>query len=82
LYWAAYYGDYDLAEVIFEKGTANNDGSLLFDMTWFNYPITNPLRNTEPYRGLVKTMKLDTFWHENGFPKNCRAIGDDDYACH
>ncbi len=81
LYWAAYYGDYDLAEVIFEKGTANNDGSLLFDMTWFNYPITNPLRNTEPYRRLVKSMKLDAFWHENGFPKNCRAVGDDDYAC-
>ena len=81
LFWAAYYGDYSLAEVIFDKGTSNTDGSLLFDMTWFNYPIINPLRNSDPYQRLVKSIKLDSFWRENGFPENCRAIGKDDYAC-
>jgi TolB-like protein len=81
LFWAAYYGDYDLAERIFDKGISNDDGSLLFDMTWFNYPIISPLQNSAAYKRLVRNIKLDGFWRENGFPKNCRAIGDDDFAC-
>lgn len=81
LFWAAYYGDYDLAESIIEKGTSADQDTLLFDMTWFNYPIINPLKNTTFYKRLIKSVKLDEFWRENGFPGNCRPIGDDDFAC-
>jgi hypothetical protein len=81
LFWAAYLGDYDLAETILDMGTSVDDGSDLFDSTWFNYPIINPLQNSDAYKRLVKSIKLDEFWRKNGFPKNCRATGDDDFVC-
>ena len=81
LFWAAYYGDYDLAEELFNKGTSAYDGSFLFDMTWFNYPIISPLQNSVAYKRLVKGINIEMFWRENGFPANCRPIGEDDFAC-
>ena len=81
LFWAAYYGDYDLADAILEKGTLYDESLGLLDSTWFNYPIINPLRNTGAYKRLIIRVKLDTFWRENGFPINCRPIGEDDFAC-
>jgi TolB-like protein len=81
LFWAAYYGDYKLAEAIFDKGTLFDEKLGLLDSTWFNYPIINPLRNSAPYKALVRRIRLDDFWRENGFPVNCRPIGDDDFAC-
>ena len=81
IFWAAYYGDYDLAEKIMEKGTQLDEKLGVLDATWFNYPITNPLRNTKPYRNLVRRINLDDYWRENGFPRNCRPLGDDDFAC-
>jgi len=81
LYWAAYYGDYELAEAIFDSGTSYDASQEILDTTWFNYPIINPLRNSVAYKHLVKSINLDDFWRENGFPANCRPIGDDDFAC-
>ena len=79
--WAAYYGDYELAQKIMEKGTLLDEHLGVLDATWFNYPVINPLRNSAPYKALVRRIRLDDFWRENGFPVNCRPIGDDDFAC-
>jgi len=81
LFWAAYYGDYKLAEMIFDSGTLFDEKLGVLDTTWFNYPLINPLNNSDAYKRLVKRIKLDTFWRANGFPINCRPIGDDDFAC-
>jgi TolB-like protein len=81
LFWAAYYGDYDLAEVIFDRGTAYDERVGVLDTTWFNYPIINPLRNSAVYKRLIRKINLDVFWRESGFPVNCRPIGEDDFAC-
>ena len=81
LFWAAYYGDYDLAEAIFDQGTLFDQDLGLLDTSWFNYPIINPLRNSVAYKRLIKNIKLDEYWREDGFPVNCRPIGDDDFAC-
>jgi TolB-like protein len=81
IFWATYYGDYELAEKIMEKGTMLDEKLGVLDTTWFNYPIINPLRNSTPYKNLVRRINLDDFWRENGFPINCRPIGDDDFAC-
>jgi TolB-like protein len=81
LFWAAYYGDYELAEAIFDRGTSYDESLELLDSTWFNYPIISPLHNTEAYKRLIKRVRLDEFWRESGFPINCRAIGEDDFAC-
>ena len=81
LFWAAYYGDYDLAEAIFDQGTLFDQDLGLLDTSWFNYPIINPLRKSVAYKRLIKNIKLDEYWREDGFPVNCRPIGDDDFAC-
>lgn len=81
LFWAAYYGDYELAEAIFDKGTTYDASMGMLDSTWFNYPIINPLRNTGAYKRLIRKIGLENFWRENRFPINCRPIGEDDFAC-
>jgi TolB-like protein len=81
LYWAAFYGDFELAEDIFDIGTSYDARQGILDTTWFNYPIINPLRNSAAYKQLVRKIKLDSFWRESGFPVNCRPIGDDDFVC-
>ncbi len=81
IFWAAHYGDYELAEKIMEQGTLLDEKLGVLDATWFNYPITNPLHNSTPYKNLVRRIGLDDFWRENGFPINCRPIGEDDFAC-
>ena len=81
IFWAAYYGDYELAAAMLEKGTLYDDKLGLLDTTWFNYPIISPLQNTDAYKRMVKRIKLDQFWRENGFPINCRPLGEDDFAC-
>ena len=82
MFWAAYYGDYALAEKILDAGTRVDEQLGLLDTTWFfNYPIMSPLFNTEPYKRLVRRINLEDFWRNNGFPINCRPIGDDDFAC-
>ena len=81
IFWAAYYGDYDLAETIMDSGALLDDRLGFLDTSWFNYPIINPLHNSKPYKQLISRSKLDVFWRENGFPINCRPIGEDDFAC-
>ena len=81
IFWAAYYGDYKLAEKMMEQGIRLDEEIGFLDTTWFNYPIINPLRNTASYKSLVRRINLDDFWRENGFPINCRPVGDDDFAC-
>ena len=81
IFWAAFYGDYALAEQIMIMGTTLDQGLGTLDTSWFNYPIINPLRNTGSYKELIRKIHLDDFWRSNGFPGNCRPIGDDDFAC-
>ena len=81
LFWAAHYGDYELAGQMMEQGTLLEEQLGIIDTTWFNYPIISPLHNSKPYKDMVRRMKLDDFWRKNGFPINCRPIGEDDFAC-
>ena len=81
LFWAAFYGDYDLAESIMEAGALQEDKKGTLDTSWVNYPFLNPLHNSDAYKRLVKKINLDDFWRENGFPRYCRPIGEDDFAC-
>jgi len=81
IFWAAYYGDYELVEKIMEQGTKLDEELGVLDTSWFNYPILNPMHNSTPYKNLVRRIGLDDFWRESGFPVNCRPLGEDDFAC-
>lgn len=81
LFWAAHYGDYELSSELLDKGTLYDEKLGLLDTTWFNYPIISPLHNSEAYKRIIRRIKLDEFWRENGFPMSCRPTGEDDFAC-
>jgi TolB-like protein len=81
IFWAAYYGDYELAEEILGEGISLDEQLSILDTSWFNYPIINPLYNSKPYKDLVRRINLDKFWREHGFPAGCRPIGESDFAC-
>jgi len=82
LFWAAYYGDYELAERILAMGlSADQQFGNLAEASWLVYTIINPLHNSEPYKQMIRDLNLDSFWQENGFPDSCRPVGDDDFAC-
>ena len=81
VFCAAYYGDYELAWVITEAGTSHESRNGTLDMHWLNYPFLSPLHNAEPYKRLIKKIGVYDFWRENGFPRYCRPIGEDDFAC-
>lgn len=82
IFWAAYYGDYDLAENILDAGILLDEHLSILDTSWFNYQIIEPLYNSRPYKSLVHRIKLDDFWRKHGFPHNCRPLGEDDFICH
>ena len=82
IFWAAYYGDYDLAENILAAGILLDEHLSILDTSWFNYQIIEPLYNSKPYKSLVHRIKLDDFWRKHGFPQNCRPLGEDDFICH
>ncbi len=81
IYLAAYYGDYDLAEEIMKKGILLDEKLGTLDISWLSDPIINPLHNSATYKAILRKIGLDDFWRENGFPVNCRAVGEDDFVC-
>jgi hypothetical protein len=82
VFWAAYYGDYELAEAIMTAGSlADERFGDIHDTSWLDYTILNPIHNSEAYKQMIRSIKLDDFWRENGFPTSCRPLGEDDFAC-
>jgi TolB-like protein/Tfp pilus assembly protein PilF len=82
VFWAAYYGDFRLAEEILDIGISNEERlNDTHDTSWFNYPILSPLFNTEPYKQMIRRTKLDQYWRIKGFPLYCKPMGEDDFAC-
>ncbi len=82
VFWAAYYGDYELAERILTMGlSADEQYGNLADTTWLGYTVINPLHSSEPYKQMIRDLKLEGFWRANGFPPSCKPIGKDDFAC-
>jgi len=81
MFWAAYYGDYDLAARIMEAGALRDERVSSMDMSFANFPFLSPVHNSEAYKRLVKKTGLDDFWRENGNPEYCRPVGEDDFVC-
>ena len=48
------------------------------DMMW--QPDTAYYRKTPAFKEFVNTHLMD-YWQENGFPPQCRALDDGDFAC-
>jgi len=82
LFWAAYYGDYDLAETIMSLGARiEEEYGDVHDTSWLYYSILSPIHDTEAYKSIIRKNGLDDFWRENGFPSSCKPVGENDFAC-
>ena len=46
---------------------------------WFA-PFTE-FRKTEHFKRVIREFGYDTYWRENGFPPQCRAVGADGFEC-
>ena len=81
VFWAASHGDFELAEEMMDEGLRYDEQNGVLNTGWLNYPVLEPLHNSAPYKRLIKRINLEEFWRTNGFPKNCRPLGEDDFVC-
>jgi TolB-like protein len=44
------------------------------------YPSSSGFRKTQEFKDLIRYKMLD-FWRANGFPPQCRTIGEEDFEC-
>ena len=38
-------------------------------------------RQSEDFKRIIREGGMADYWRENGYPPQCRAIGEDDFAC-
>lgn len=62
---------------IFKNYEAITDLDLQF--WWFRYP--DNFRQSPESQALIRKLGIYDHWRTHGFPPQCRAVGDDDFAC-
>ena len=62
-------GDYDLIEKV--------QGSVLG--LWL--PEFPEYRRSEHFNDFVRALQIDLYWRENGFPPQCKPVGEKDFVC-
>ncbi len=40
-----------------------------------------PLRPTERFKALIRSIGVVDYWRAKGWPEWCRPVGADDFAC-
>jgi hypothetical protein len=45
--------------------------------SWF----AREFRKSAYFKRIVKEAHILEYWHERGFPDQCRPVGDDDFEC-
>jgi tetratricopeptide (TPR) repeat protein len=73
--WAAYFGDHALALDALSQMPDDVKANFVTLQIW--RPIMAEARQRPAFRSLVEEIGLVAFWREWGWPKHCRAIGDD-----
>ncbi|MFT5141305.1 MAG: adenylate cyclase [Rhodothermales bacterium] len=48
---------------------------------WQWLDIHTEFRHSERFRKLYKEMGILSYWHEHGFPPQCRPVGEEDFEC-
>jgi tetratricopeptide (TPR) repeat protein len=75
--WAAHFGDLELALQAARGGTAVRSHNVW--LLWL--PLFEGVRRTPGFERLVADLRLVEYWKLNGWPKACRVLGADDFAC-
>lgn len=70
-YLEVYLGEYDRVTTGFS--------SLL--LTWLWTPFYKEYRQTDDFKQIIKDSKVLAYWQANGFPPQCRDLGNGDFEC-
>jgi TolB-like protein len=45
------------------------------------HPIMREVRTEPGFKDLIRSVGLDSYWRESGWPEQCRAVGNEDFEC-
>jgi TolB-like protein len=74
---AGYYGDRQLAIDAWAKTLPAAPGYLSY--LW--HPIMRDVRAEPRFKDLIRSVGLDSYWRESGWPEQCKPLGNDDFEC-
>ena len=50
-------------------------------LTWLWTPFYKEYRQTDDFKQIIKDSKVFAYWQTNGFPPQCRDLGNGDFEC-
>jgi tetratricopeptide (TPR) repeat protein len=74
---AGHYGDSQIAIDAWARVLPAAPGFLPF--LW--HPIQSEVRAAPGFKDLIRSVGLDSYWRESGWPEQCRPLGNDDFEC-
>ena len=70
--------EYDAAiDILWENADIEDD---IIKNAWM-WPHFEGVRKSPRFKKLVEHYNLPNAWRQMGWPKFCRAVGDDDFEC-
>lgn len=72
--WGPWHGDF----LFLYRQYAQLDAS---DLPYWWFPYPTEFRNSPHRKRLMREIGLPVYWRTQGFPPQCRPIGDDDFEC-
>jgi TolB-like protein len=74
---AGHYGDRQLALDAWAKMLPAAPAYLQY--LW--HPIMTDVRTEPGFKDLIRSVGLDSYWRESGWPDQCRPLGNEDFEC-
>ncbi|MDH4057097.1 MAG: hypothetical protein OEW73_15750 [Gammaproteobacteria bacterium] len=71
----------DYPEIIAAFGAYDRIDNQFNSELWYWLPPYKHFRQTAQFKALMRKLGFYDYWLDSGFPPQCRAIGDDDFAC-
>jgi TolB-like protein/tetratricopeptide (TPR) repeat protein len=78
-YWAAYYGDPDLALALVRRTLESGEMFVQVFAIW--RPVFRDMRKLPGFKDLMRDIGLVDYWKKYGWGDFCHSIGDDDFEC-
>ncbi len=78
-YWAAYYGDPELALVLVRRTFESQDLAMQSFVVW--RPVFRDMRRLPGFKDLVRDVGLVDYWKTYGWADFCHPVGEDDFEC-
>jgi TolB-like protein len=81
IYWAVHFGGADVAAKLLRDGLERSQRQGIVATEWLWYPALEPLYGTDAFKDILRSLGLDRYWAEAGYPKMCRPQRESDFIC-